>query len=202
MLRSFADLENKSLKNRNFHFESRHLDTLARSFFLSSLLQLMIELIDLTSCKVQLLFHNYIIFRQTKLKYTRERELFFQSCQKRFLIFRDIFQIIQNFIRNFKKSSKNRGFFLKESKNYPNTFYRNNYLSHHFSRKSRVSHLRENFLNSKKRKSSTYDDWTKELVKETRRATSSRLREEKCVGRFKKSFLNCEISSRFKRDQV
>lgn len=52
MLRSFADLENRSLKNRNFHFESRHLDTLARSFFLSSLLQLMIELIDLTSCKV------------------------------------------------------------------------------------------------------------------------------------------------------
>lgn len=170
MLKSFADLENRSFKNRNF-FLWKSTSGYSCTTFSFLLFFLTTDRNDLTSLRglaSLLQLHN---FSSNETEIYKRENIFSKLSKEIFLILEETNRYFSKLF-NFKKTFRNRDFFLKELKNYLDTLTRQftNYLSIIFNNfipseqnleivgeNMSCFHLRENFLNSKKRKSSTYD---------------------------------------------
>lgn len=141
------------------------------NFFFSSFLSFSTDRNDLTSLRglaSLLQLHN---FSSNETEIYKRENIFSKLSKEIFLILEETNRYFSKLF-NFKKTFRNRDFFLKELKNYLDTLTRQfaNYLSIIFNNfisseqnleivgeNMSCFHLRENFLNSKKRKSSTYD---------------------------------------------
>lgn len=171
MLKSFADLENRSFKNRNFFLWKSKTSGHSCTTFSFLLFFLTTDRNDLTSLRglaSLLQLHN---FSSNETEIYKRENIFSKLSKEIFLILEETNRYFSKLF-NFKKTFRNRDFFLKELNNYLDTLTRQfaNYLSIIFNNfisseqnleivgeNMSCFHLRENFLNSKKRKSSTYD---------------------------------------------